>query len=101
MAYKISKGLAYIITPYTITSLTITLMQKPREVSLSRRRTDSLCLVILRRLRETPLGFCLRVIVHEFHPNIAKTTSSVLSVIFINPWFKHYFYSQPQIKKNF
>ena len=35
-------------------------------------------------LRETPLGFCLRVIVNEFHPNLEKTTSSVLSVILIN-----------------
>jgi len=32
--------------------------------------TGSLCLVILRRLRKTSLGFCLRVIVNEFYPNL-------------------------------
>jgi len=45
-------------------SFTITLKQKPRRV------LRSLCLVIQRRLRETPLGFCLRVILNEFHPNL-------------------------------
>ena len=59
--------------------------KKPRVVSRSRCRTGSLCLVILRRLCETFLGFCLRVIVNEFHPNLQKTTSSVLSEILINP----------------
>ena len=39
------------------------------------------------RLRETPLGFFLRVIVKEFHPNLEKTKSSVLSVILINLCF--------------
>ena len=39
---------------------------------------------VLRRLRETPLG--LRVIVNDFHPNLTKTTSGVLSVILINLW---------------
>jgi len=34
----------------------------------SRPRTDSVWLVILCRLCETPLGFFLRVIVNEFHP---------------------------------
>ena len=57
--------------------------QKPRGVSRS-RLTGSLCLVVLRRLRETPVGFCPWVIVNEFHPNLEKTTSSVLSVILIN-----------------
>ena len=67
------------------TSFTITPRQKPREIVCSRRRTGSLGLVIPCRLRETPLGFCLRVIVvNEFHPNLEKTTSSVLSVILIN-----------------
>ena len=37
-------------------------------------------------MRETPLGFCLMVIVNQFHPNLEKTTSSVLSVILINLW---------------
>ena len=41
---------------------------------------------ILRRPRETPLGVCLRVIVNELHPNVEKTTSSVLSGILINLW---------------
>ena len=44
--------------------------------------------VILCRLRKTPLGFCLMIIVNEFHPNLEKTTSSVLSVILINLWCK-------------
>ena len=39
---------------------------------------------VSRRLRETPLGFCFRVIVNEFHQNLEKTTSSVPSVILIN-----------------
>jgi len=37
------------------------IVQKPRGVSRSRRRTG--CLEIIRRLCATPLGFCLRVIV--------------------------------------
>ena len=54
----------------------------------------NLCLVILQResllhrLRFTPLGFYLRVFVNETHINLEKTTSSVLSVILINPWVK-------------
>ena len=28
---------------------------------------------VLRRLRETPLGCCLRIIVNEFHPNLENT----------------------------
>ena len=43
---------------------------------------------VLRRLRETPLGCCLRIIVKQFHPNLKKTTSSVLSVILINLWLR-------------
>ena len=40
------------------------------------------------RLRQTPPGFCLRVMmVNEFHPNLEKTTPSVLSVILITLWF--------------
>ena len=46
---------------------------------ISRRRESVLC-----RLRETPLGFCLRVILDAFHPNLEKTTSSVLSVFWID-----------------
>ena len=64
----------------------ITRKQKPREVGRSRWRTGSLCLVILRRLRETPLSFCLRVIFNEFHSNLEKTTSIVLSIILIILW---------------
>ena len=63
-------------------SFIITLRQKPRGVSRSRRRTGFLF------LRETPLGFWLRVNVNEFHPNLEKTTSSVLSVILINLWVR-------------
>ena len=62
------------------------LRQKPRGVSHSRRRSGFPCLVILSRLREAALGFCLRIIVNEFHPNHKMTTSIVLSVILINPW---------------
>ena len=50
-------------------SFTITLRQKPRGVSRSRRRITRQREPVLRRLRETPLGFCLRVIVNEFYPN--------------------------------
>ena len=39
---------------------------------------------VLRRLRVTPLGFWLRVIVKETHIDHEKTTSSVLYVILIN-----------------
>ena len=53
-----------------------------RGVSHSQRRIIRQREHVLRRLRETPLSFCLRVIVNEFHSNLEKTTSSVLSVIF-------------------
>ena len=42
---------------------------------------------VLRRQRETPLSFCLRAVVNEFHSNLEKTTSSILSVILFNLWF--------------
>ena len=38
---------------------------------------------VLRDMRVTPLGFCLRVIVHENLLNLEKTTSSVLSVLLL------------------
>ena len=44
----------------------------------------SLCIVIQRCMRVTPLGFCLRVFVNEKRLNLEKTTSSVLSVLLIN-----------------
>ena len=47
----------------------------PRGGSRRRRRKETLWLVILRRMRETPLGFYLRIIVNEFHPNLEKPTS--------------------------
>ena len=80
------RTLDIVFSKFGCNSFIITLSQKPREVLRSRRKTDSLCLVILRQLRETPLGFCLRVIVNEFHPNLEKTTSSVLSFILVNLW---------------
>ena len=80
------RTLDIVFSKFGCNSFIITLSQKPREVLRSRRKTDSLCLVILRQLRETPLGFCLRVIVNEFHPNLEKTISSVLSVLFFNLW---------------
>ena len=68
----------------------ITLRQKPRGVSRSRRRTGSLCLVIQRRLSETHQAFCLRVIANKFHPNLEKRTPiSVLSVVLINLWLNN------------
>ena len=39
---------------------------------------------VLRRLRVTFLGFCLRVIVNEILIDLEKTTSGVLSVILLN-----------------
>ena len=42
---------------------------------------------VLRRLRETPLGYFLRVIMNEFNPNLEKTTNSALSVVSINLCF--------------
>ena len=57
-------------------SFTITLRQKPKEVTRSRRRTGFLFVFVLRRLHLTPLGFCLRVIVNETHRNLENTTSS-------------------------
>ena len=77
------RTLDIVFSKFGCNSFIITLSQKPREVLRSRRKTDSLCLVILRQLRETPLGFCLRIIVNEFHPNLEKTTSSVLSVLLL------------------
>ena len=63
---------------------TLTLRQKPRVVLRSQCRITRQSEPVIRRLRETYLGFCLRVFVTEFHPNLEKTTSSVLSAILIN-----------------
>ena len=49
---------------------------------------DGLSETVLHRLRITPLGFSLWVIVNEKHINLEKTTYSVLSVILINLWIK-------------
>ena len=57
---------------------------KAQRVSRSRRRSGSIRLVILHRLRKTLLGFCLRVLVNELKRNHKNTTSRVLSVILIN-----------------
>ena len=75
----IDRTLDVVFSRFGRNSFTITLRQ-------SRRRTGSLYLVIIHRLRETPLGFYQRVIVNEFHPNLEKTTSSVsvLYIILIN-----------------
>ena len=43
----------------------------------------SLCLVIQRGMRVTPLGVRLRVIVKEKPLNLENTTSSVLFVLFL------------------
>ena len=43
----------------------------------------SLCLVIQRGMRVTPLGFCFRVIVNEKLLNLEKTTSSVRYVLLL------------------
>ena len=59
-------------------SFTITLRQKPRGVSRSRRRITRQREPVLHRLRPTSLGFCFRV--------IEKTTSNFTSVILINLW---------------
>ncbi len=44
-------------------------------------RMLNLCLVIQGRMRETHLGFCLRVIMNEKPLNLEKMTSSVSFVI--------------------
>ena len=43
----------------------------------------SLCLVIQRGMRVTPLGYCLRVVVNDKHLNLEKTVSSVLSILLL------------------
>ena len=43
----------------------------------------SLCLVILRKMRVTPLSVCLRFIIYEKPLNLEKTTSNVLSVLLL------------------
>ena len=61
----------------TLNKRLIKITDRPLDVVFSRfgqRRTGFLCLVILCRLRETRLGFCLRIIVNEFHPNLEKAT---------------------------
>ena len=50
-------------------------MQKPKEFSL--------CLVIQRGMRLTPVGLCHRVIVNEKPLNLERTTSCVLSVLLL------------------
>ena len=69
-----------VISGFGCNSFTFTLRQKPRGVSRRQREP------VLRRLRETPLGVCLRVIMNEFHPELVNTTSIVLFIIFINLW---------------
>ena len=60
-------------------SFILTIRQRPKVVT----RMHSLCLVIQRCLRGTPLGFCLRASVKENPFNLEKTTSSILSVLFL------------------
>ena len=54
------------------------------------RRMLSLCLIIQRHMRVTPLGFCLGVIVNEKPLNHKKTKSSILSVIMYLSITVHY-----------
>ena len=77
-------------------SFKIILRQKPIEVmrigvekALSQSCNSTERESVLCRLRVTPLGFCLRIIVNKKHINLEQTISSVLSVIFINLWFYH------------
>jgi len=67
-------------------AFTITLRQKPRGVSRNRRIITKKRKPVLRGLSEIFLDFCLRVIMHKFHPYLEKTTSSVLSVLLFNLW---------------
>ena len=74
---KITDGTVDVVfSRFMCVSFTITLRQKPKEVT----SILSLCLVIQ---RVTPLDFCLRVIVNEKPLNLEKTTSSVLSVLLL------------------
>ena len=91
--FKITeRTLDVVFSRFISISYTITLRQNPKGVTRSRIRTDSLQNqktereLVLRRLRVTPLGFCLRVIVNDKHINLKKTTYCVLSVILINLW---------------
>ena len=74
---KITDGTVDVVfSRFMCVSFTITLRQKPKEVT----SILSLCLVIQ---QVTPLDFCLRVIVNEKPLNLEKTTSSVLSVLLL------------------
>ena len=53
------------------------LRQKPKGVT----HKLSLCLVIQRSMRVTPLGFCLRTILNKIPLNLERTTSRVLSLL--------------------
>ena len=64
--------------------------QKPKGFTRSRPRTERE--PVLRRLLETSLGFCLRVIVNEKPLNLNEATSSVLSVF--NEYFQTLFFTE-------
>ena len=67
--------LCVVFSRFMCVSCTITLRQKLKGDTRSRRRTVSLSVEIQDILNET-------------HINLEKTTSSVLSVILINLWFR-------------
>ena len=79
---KTDRTLDVVFSRYGWNLCIITLRQKSRKISLSPRRTGFLFFVILRRLRKTSLGFCLRVIVNEFHPNIVHCLNDPISTQF-------------------
>ena len=62
------------------------------------KRMRSLCPVIQRGLRGTPLGFCLIVIVNEKSVNLEKTTPIVLSVILINLWLSYLIFNWIKVR---
>ena len=58
---------------------------KRNNIIISRLRITRQRYPVLRRLRETPLGFCLRVIVNNFHPNLEKTTYIYIVWLAVKP----------------
>ena len=69
-------------------SFTLTLRQKPKGVPRKQRRI-TIQRESMHWLCGTPLCLHLKVIVNEKSINLEKTTSSVLSVIFINLWHQY------------
>ena len=88
-----NRTLDVVFSRFNCFSFTITLRQKPKEVTRVLSCNS-------RSMRVTPLGFCLRIIVNEKPLNLEKKTFSVLSVLLLFHALYIYYISTGLIRKN-